>query len=148
MDKKEKLNDFEEEMLFGAIRYYMGRQTIVSATFPAGFIRERIYERVSRHTLSIIIRDLEDHLRMFKTFGSPEIDDKYWKKLLSFLKGYLNGFSEVHLISGEICKVFEIDFQDRGEQVHRVYPVEEYINYPEREIELLIEKTLEENETT
>lgn len=73
-------------MLFGAIRYYMGRQTIVSATFPAGFIRERIYERVSRHTLSIIIRDLEDHLRMFKAFGSPEIDDKYWKKLLSFLK--------------------------------------------------------------
>jgi hypothetical protein len=35
MDKKEKLNDFEEEMLFGAIRYYMGRQTIVSATFKA-----------------------------------------------------------------------------------------------------------------
>lgn len=135
LEKLSPLSDFEIDMLFGSIRYYMGRQTITSATFPAGFIENRIYERIPKGNLYTIIRDLQEHVRDYTHFGNPGIDDIPWRKLMCFLIAYQNNsFIEVTLSDGTKEKIFKVQYKHGNNHSIRNYPLKSYLENPHREI--------------
>jgi hypothetical protein len=133
-ERTEPLNDFETSCLQGAIRYYMPRRTISSATFPEDFIKEKVYNLISEHTLSVIVDDLDWYIKQFESFGDPNIDDPVWKKFQSFLRGRLKGYEKVELVNGEVIEVFRASFHQLAHQVHNIN-TGEIINIPEGTIE-------------
>ena len=156
MAKKEKkkeiapFNDFEETCMIGAIRYYMGRQTIVSATFPSDFIISRCHHRLSKNMLSCIVRDLKEHRKMYESFGDKTIDDRPWLKFTTYLDCFQNNsFKKVTLIDDTECEVFSCEINERvwerddngypiGDPkdiiVKKIYPRERYESSPYHEI--------------
>ena len=168
LENEKNLKDFEEDMFIGAFRYYMGRQTILSASIPVEFIELEVYKKCSHRVIEIIIRDLEDHIRMFKYFGNPTIDNSRWRKLLSFLKGYKQGYfktytskrfdnGEPYTFEGFECEHYlpnpespeKMDMYGYPENLKseiRIYPVERFLKEPYAEIFLLEEDLIKPEE--
>lgn len=153
--RKDPKKEFEHFLLLGAFRYYMGRQTILSASIPVDFITFKYHEDLPSSIIDLLINDLEDHIKMFKYFGNPTIDDTRWRKLYNFLKCYRNceyEFIKVKYDDGSIKTVqcfqseyfyvprdikFEYDenLNPKGIQSEiRYYPVQKYLESPYHEI--------------
>lgn len=77
----------EEQMLISAVRYALGRMSPVVVTtcnYVAGTV-----ENLSLYCLNVMIRDIEDELKICHDAGHTlgmECDEKDWLTLLELLK--------------------------------------------------------------
>lgn len=146
MKKKEKkieiLSDWEWTTLVAAWRYYEGRATIASATFPDDVVRRfwgsgRYSDAVLRQIANQFAnidhgRDGESYWTKDRTI--MDCDRKSWCVFYAFCKGWCEGFTTVvldatladgqHLHQEPAC--FWCEYTKRW------YPVDEYISDPSR----------------
>lgn len=84
MKKIKPLSDYEWTLVWSSIRYFMGRQTIASATFPADFVKNT-YPRLSTDQKKMIYRDLNNHFNQWGHFGNKDIDSPVWERLMGLM---------------------------------------------------------------
>jgi hypothetical protein len=119
------LDDFEFKMLRLAIRYFCGRETIMSASFPNDIIK-MWYEDLSDNMKEIIIKDLNEYLDYKekhsgkRVFGNENYDNLHWQKFLKLLDK--KEHYQVELIDDSIEWVVKYD--------DVVYPVKKLISSP------------------
>jgi len=84
------LDEIDFNMLRMAILYACPRQTISCSMLPGEIIKNR-YKLFSKEQIETILKDLNNHLDwceengIERVFGDRNIDDKVWKKFMSFL---------------------------------------------------------------
>lgn len=146
MKKKEKkienLSDWEWTTLVAAWRYYEGRATIASATFPEDVVRrfwgsgkysDAVLRQIANQFANIDHgRDGESYWTKDRTI--MDCDRKPWCLFYAFCKGWCEGFTTVvldatladgqHLHQEPAC--FWCEYTKRW------YPVDEYISDPSR----------------
>ena len=119
-----ELTKFEMTMLWGAIRYFCQRKTIAGAMFPAEAI-ENIYCRMSERQRADTVKVLKQELEFTDgVFGDKNIDDVHWQRFLAALDKDRHFEVELKDGSKHVC------FNAKGV----VYPLEEYLKHPHREI--------------
>ena len=96
--KIEKLSDWEHTLLWSSMRYFMGRQTIASATWPGDFMKN-MYKRLVEHQIFMMHKDLKELFEQNGKFGSETIDSPVWERLMHFLS------KERYLVTAEAPKV-------------------------------------------
>lgn len=128
---KEKIDIDEWCLIFGAMRYFMGRATIASATFPEAVIR-KYHARLSEVQKEQLVEDLREHLREGKTFGWKTIDEPVWNKFLAALDE--SSHYQVEAIDNTTHTVFEAN--------GKIYPLNTYLRDPGMEIYLPEENIL------
>ena len=123
-----QLTEIEWETCIMAIRYAMNRQTISSAMLPSQLV-EAYWERWSDDQKQFIADDLQRKIDTqealgLKSFGNPGIDRIHWMRFMSAcnLKNHCN----VTDIEGHTHKCFKAN--------DKIYPLEEYVKKPYREI--------------
>ncbi len=122
MKKTTKLTDFESTMLWSSTRYFLGRQTIASACFPADVI-ENWHHRLDKTDKELIVRDIKEHFERNGSIGRREIDQPHWLKFAAALDE--DAHEDINLIDGSTCRVFRAN--------GKVYPLEQYLYYPSSE---------------
>ncbi len=123
MKKISKLSDFESIMLWSAARYFLGRQTIASACFPADVI-ENWHHRLHKTDKELLVRDITEHFERHGSIGHREIDQPHWLKFASALDE--DAHEDINLTDGSTCRVFRAN--------GKVYPLEYYLRSPSIEI--------------
>lgn len=69
---KKPLTQFEWTLLYMAVRYAMGRQSIASATLPAEIV-ENIWDRLSENQKGMLYCDLKAHYGKTKKLGKRTV---------------------------------------------------------------------------
>ena len=82
--KLKPLSDYEWTLIWASMRYFMGRQTIASAMFPADFIKNS-YSKLSEDQRMMVYRDLKSHFDSFNHFGNKDIDSPVWERLMGLM---------------------------------------------------------------
>lgn len=125
MKKVKPLSNFEETLLWMAIRYAMNRQTIASATLPTDII-SNWYPRLSKINKESIVIDLKRNLESFegRAFGDPNIDKPNWIKFMNALD------EDCHIKVKLIDDTEEIVFPYEDQYI----PLRQYIETPYRHI--------------
>lgn len=118
----EKLTDFEWTLLCGALRYFIGRQTIAAATFPEDVIKN-FYQRMTEDQRQFIYREVVDYYKQWGHIGDKNIDQPVWLKFANACD--TRNHRQVELIDGSICTVF---------QSGKIYPINKYLESPYQEI--------------
>ncbi len=90
MSKNKKLSLFEWTLIFGSMRYFMGRRTISSALYPWDLIKT-YFDRLTSCQKEMLVKDLRDYLEDHKIFGNEMIDHSVWLKFMHLLdeKSYI-----------------------------------------------------------
>ena len=84
--KKQKtaLTDWEWTLVWSSMRYFMGRQTIASATWPSDFVQN--YEKyLTQGQRDMLCKELKSYFKEFQAFGNPEIDSEHWERLMHYM---------------------------------------------------------------
>ena len=125
MKKPNPLSDFEQTLLWMAIRYAMNRQSIASATLPTDII-SNWYHRLSKNDKERTVIDLQRNLQDFeeRAFGDPGIDKPIWIKFMNALD------ENCHIKVKLIDDTEEIVFPFEDEYI----PLASYIATPYRHI--------------
>lgn len=82
--EKTVLTDWEWTLVWSSMRYFMGRQTIASAMWPADLLNN--YDRyLTQGQRGMIHRELKKHFEEFEAFGNPLIDSEHWERLMHYM---------------------------------------------------------------
>jgi hypothetical protein len=82
--EKTVLTDWEWTLVWSSMRYFMGRQTIASAMWPADLITN--YDTyLSQPQRDMIHRELKKYFEEFEAFGNPAIDSEHWERLMNYM---------------------------------------------------------------
>ena len=82
--EKTKLTDWEWTLVWSSMRYFMGRQTIASATWPADLIKN--YDTYfTQGQRDMIYRELNQYFNEYSAFGNPDIDSEHWERLMHYM---------------------------------------------------------------
>lgn len=117
------LADYEWELLWAAMRYFMPRETIAASMFPALLI-DHYHARLTHAQKESLVQDLRDHLARDGRFGHERIDQPGWSKLLDALDE--ENHADIRLTDGTHRRVFTAN--------GRLYPLDEYLARPHREV--------------
>jgi hypothetical protein len=82
-NEKNRLSSFELEMLFGSVRYFLGRNTAVAAYFPNG-IATNYYSRLSIDQKRGLLKDMVNKLKEYDD-GQYPYYLYHWYKLAACL---------------------------------------------------------------
>jgi hypothetical protein len=121
--KHKPLSDVEWTLIWASLRYFVGRETIASATFPADII-QNYYARMSDAQKKMLARDIYEHFDRCGRIGNEKIDQTVWLKFAAALDDTKH-FQKT-LSDGSRPVLFQI-----GE---RIYPLGEYLRSPHHEI--------------
>jgi hypothetical protein len=82
--EKTELTDWEWTLVWSSMRYFMGRQTIASATWPADLIKN--YDTYfTQGQRGMIYRELNQYFNEYSAFGNPDIDSEHWERLMHYM---------------------------------------------------------------
>lgn len=118
----EKLTNFEWTLLCGALRYFIGRQTIAAATFPEDVIRN-FYHKMNTGQREFIAREVFDYYKQWGHIGDEKIDQPVWLKFANALDEKNHRVAK--LVDDTECTVF---------QSGRIYPLDAYLESPYQEL--------------
>lgn len=119
MKKIKKLSDNEWTLIWSSMRYFMGRMTIVSATFPDIIIKD-YFLRMSKHQKLMLYDDMKSYLENNTFFGNKDIDDPRWQKFMSIMNE--DAYVNVLGIDNKKYLCFKAN--------NRFYSIERYLNEP------------------
>jgi hypothetical protein len=82
--EKTVLTDWEWTLVWSSMRYFMGRQTIASAMWPADLLNN--YDRyLTQGQRDMIYKELKQYFDEFEAFGNPIIDSEHWERLMHYM---------------------------------------------------------------
>jgi hypothetical protein len=119
---KNSIKDFEWALLWSSLRYFVGRETIASATFPASVI-EHCFYRLSENQKRSLAKEVWEHLEQHGRVGHQQIDQPHWLKFAAALE--TEKHIEVMTIDGNIHTCFKVN--------GRFYPLDIYVRNPNQE---------------
>lgn len=122
-DKSAPLSDVEWTLIWASLRYFVGRETIASATYPADII-SNYYARMSDGQKKMLVRDISEHFERCGSIGNEKIDQPVWLKFAAALDDTQH--FQIKLSDGSTAKVFKTN--------ERIYPLDEYLRQPHHEI--------------
>jgi len=119
-----ELSEHEWVLIWMAMRYCLGRQSISAATFPS-MIVSFYYKRMTSKQRYMLAKDIEWYLNNNETIGNKNIDHPIWLRFYNALK-----FDSIH---------YDVTVKENGEEKiiscfqadDLFYPLEEYLNNPE-----------------
>ena len=134
----DKLTGWEWITLVAAWRYYENGRTIVSATFPEDIIRRffqgaystRICKQIANQ-FAVIDHGIRGEDDWAKDEYLRDCDKLPWTKFFRFCQGYVVGFHKVVLKRAGLQQEIDAFYVDWN---NCWYPVNEYCEYPHREI--------------
>ena len=129
--KPKCLLDIEWTNIWASLRYFMGRETIASATWSSDIIRT-YYTLLTKGQKESIVKELKAFKKDFGYFGNKKIDNPIWEKFLGCLDE--ENHKTVVDINNESYVVFEAN--------DKIYPLHLYLERPYHEIFLPKESVL------
>lgn len=118
-----RVTENEWTLIWASLRYFLGRETIASATYPQ-MIMKNYYHRLSDAQTKSMYEDIKRHFDLMGGIGNEIIDKPIWLKFAAALNTI--DHIEYELKTGEKIMCFEAN--------NKIYPLDKYISDPHCEI--------------